>query len=81
MADNPLELGRSSGRQRSGELAIGETRTITARDPKTGDVIREYTLIRTARPYVYDLCDAYNASGKGGWIVDQTGNLKLGADA
>lgn len=43
------------------ELAIGETRTWHAKD-KQGNITKTFTLTRTARDYVYDLCDAYNAA-------------------
>lgn len=74
-------LNDSSVFDTRGQLAIGDTRTITATDPKSGEVVKQYTLVRTSRPYIYDLCDAYNASGKGGWYVDHAGGLKIGDPA
>lgn len=58
---NPLlERTRPSGT--GGPMNPGDVRTYTARDPKTGEVIKEITIHRTTRDYAYDLCDAYNAA-------------------
>lgn len=69
------EIGSST----SSPMKPGDVRTIV--DPKSGKVI---TLHRTERPYVEDLCDAYNeamsveAKRRGlGWHVDDGGQLKL----
>ena len=64
----------------NGKLLPGETRTITARD-SSGETIWQVTLKRTTRPYVYDLCDAYNnrKNGGGRWRVDHVGNLVIAA--
>lgn len=43
------------------ELAVGEQRTWHAKD-KQGNITKTFTLTRTARDYVHDLCDAYNAA-------------------
>jgi hypothetical protein len=65
-------------------MEIGEKRIINVRD-KSDVIIRQVTLTRTARPYVYDLCDAYNdglsaeREARGiRWQVTQAGELKLG---
>ena len=54
------------------DLAIGEQRTWHAKD-KAGNIVKTFTLTRTARAYVYDLCDAYNdarsSSAGGAWYV------------
>ena len=42
------------------KMKIGETYTWSTTDGK-GNINRTYTLTRTARDYVYDLADAYNA--------------------
>jgi hypothetical protein len=58
---NPiLERQRAPTASGGAPMQIGETRIVTARDPKTGEVVKEITIVRTAREYVYDLCDAYN---------------------
>lgn len=63
---NPLDGGHSSGSGNFGrELAIGEQRTWHARDKDTGAITKTFTLTRTDRDYVYDLCDAYNAERSG----------------
>ena len=55
-------------------MVTGETRTWT-----TGE--RTYLLIRTYRPYVFDLCDAYNRarpeSSAVENYVDGAGNIKM----
>lgn len=48
---NPLERG--TARQHARHWPVGETRMIGKTDP--------IPVTRTAREYVYDLCDAYNA--------------------
>lgn len=62
------------------DLAPGEERTVTTRE---GKVI---TIVRTSRPYVFDLRDAYNDAMSDGcrrrgleWFVDGNGNLRLGS--
>lgn len=59
---NPL-LARpaSAGGSGGGPMNPGDVRTIHAKDPKTGEITKTFTLHRTARPYAYDLADAYNA--------------------
>lgn len=79
-----LNDGSHSGSGGDGPMKPGDTKTIVAKDPKTGEVVRTYTLVRTERPYVYDLCDAYNGSRTKAdveWYVTHTGELKLGEPA
>jgi hypothetical protein len=59
MTINPLVTGREGGG--SGDLPPGDTRIIDVKD-KSGNVIKTITVYRTEREYIYDLCDAYNAS-------------------
>jgi hypothetical protein len=66
-----------------GGLHVGETRTIV--DAKSG---RTWTVHRTTRDYVYDLCDAYNVQLSPAvrsiglqWYVTPSGELKLGDNA
>ena len=80
MSNPLLSAGRT---QDSGSLQPGETRTI--HDLKSG---RTWTVHRTTRDYVYDLCDAYNvelspALRNNGlqWFVTPSGELKLGDNA
>lgn len=79
---NPL--GGSGGTGDDGSLRPGESRSYTAKDKKTGEEARQFTVHRTDRPYVFDLCDAYNASLKPEarerglqWRVLPNGELKL----
>ena len=76
-------MGRlSDGDGNSGRrMQIGDRKTLVARDKDTKEVIRTYTLIRTPRPYVFDLCDAYNDGRPGPWQVDHAGNLRIGDPA
>lgn len=81
MTTNPFDAVRPKTENR--EMEVGETRYVCARNTK-GEIVKEYTLTRTARPYVYDLCDAYNnsmseaARQRGAiWIVTHGGELKL----
>jgi hypothetical protein len=66
--------------QSSRELAIGEQRTIAIKDGD-GNLIESVHLYRTAREYVYDLCDAYNSREKGNpaveWVVGADKALHL----
>lgn len=62
MTSNPLTMARPAFAGYAASMNPGESRTYTARDPKTGDVVKEITIHRTTRDYVYDLCDAYNAA-------------------
>lgn len=87
MGRNPLDDGEGGGGSRGtgGPMQPGDVHTIHAKDPKTGEIIKTFTLQRTARPYVYDLCDAYNAERSdavirngGEWYVTPHGELKLG---
>lgn len=68
-----------------GPMRPGDTRTIHAKDKATGEIIKTITVHRTNRPYVEDLCDAYNAAMDEGakrrglaWYVTNAGELKLG---
>lgn len=61
---------------------IGDVRTLTARD-RDGSVTKTFTLHRTNRPYVEDLCDAYNVGRDHEelrWVVTPGGELKLTHD-
>ena len=75
---NPFRTDTASMGSRS--LNVGETRQINVKD-KDGDLIETITLHRTARPYVWDLADAYNSMKNGQddrvWIVGDDKNLKL----
>lgn len=70
LTDDPLPF---AGRT----IAIGESRTFAYTvdgEPKT------FTVNRTARPYVDDLCDAYNAKRARRdveWFVDHSGSMRL----
>jgi hypothetical protein len=58
-----------------GPMMPGDQRVVT--DPKSG---RTITITRTARPYVQDLCDAYNTAltrDDVEWFVTDIGELKL----
>ena len=44
----------------SGGLRKGNFQTMTRRTEDGKGVLLTYTLTRTDRPYIYDLCDAYN---------------------
>lgn len=65
----------------------GEVRIYHAKSKQTGEVVKTIEVARTNRPYVYDLCDAYNRNlpdsmvdaGKA-WFVDGSGNLQIGRD-
>ncbi len=60
----------------------GDVRTMNAKD-KDGSILRTYTLTRTTRPYVEDLCDAYNkdlGDSPIRWVVTPGGELKLTHD-
>jgi hypothetical protein len=55
-------------------LLPGDERTVVTKDG------RSFTIVRTSRPYVWDLCDAYNEAltrPELEWRVDVAGNLKL----
>lgn len=76
---NPL-LNGPSGTGGNGPLRPGDVRIIHAKD-KNGNIIKTYTLRRTERPYVEDLCDAYNEGlGHDGprWFVAENGELRMG---
>lgn len=73
-------------RQRETPLRYGEMRTFSARD-RNGDVLKTITVCRTDRPYIYDLCDAYNEARDASsidrgleWYIGANGELKLGFD-
>lgn len=75
------EVPASSG---EGRMKVGDVRTINVKD-KDGMIVKTMTLTRTHRPYVDDLCDAYNAARAqnvidmgGEWYVNHRGELKLG---
>jgi len=68
-----------------GKMRIGEQRTLTARDKETREIIKTYTLTRTDREYIYDLCDAYNDGRTEDqkhsgieWFITSTKALALG---
>jgi hypothetical protein len=84
-------MGRLSDAQPNGagggDLKPGETRTILAKD-KHGNVLKTMILTRTERPYVYDLCDCYNAYRTQDaidrgveWFVAPNGELRIGTSA
>lgn len=50
---------KAEARADLGRMQVGEERIYTATD-KEGRVLKEIKIVRTDRPYVYDLCDAYN---------------------
>ena len=79
MADNPFrDAGGGSGG--NGPMKPGDVRHLHARDKKTGEITKTYTLHRTDREYVHDLCDAYNAGldrADVEWAVTDNGELKL----
>jgi hypothetical protein len=57
----------------TGPMAIGEERTIMAGD-------RVLTIRRTKRDYIFDYCDALNASTSNGqveWYVHNSNSLSL----
>lgn len=62
----------------------GETKVIHVKDKATGAITKTITLHRTTRPYVEDLCDAYNdamsesARQRGLLWYVANGELKLG---
>ena len=81
MTSNPF--GQRAAGNNGRKLAVGEERQMHARDKTSGEVTRTYTLTRTARDYVYDLCDAYNAdidlnSNSARWYVTAKGELAIG---
>lgn len=68
-------------------MVTGESRTYEGTWKDSG-ARKACTIYRTNRPYVYDLCDAYNASrsdtakaNKLEWFVDKSGGLQLGKPA
>ena len=72
--------GGSSGSQGddSGTMRPGESRTIHV---NRDGLNRTWTVHRTTRDYVYDLCDAYNAENKhddAKWFVTEAGELRIG---
>ena len=74
MTSNRL-TGAGSGSQGNG-LRPGETRVLHDRPPSP----RVWTVYRTNRDYVHDLCDAYNAGlirPDVRWIVMPSGELTL----
>lgn len=80
MTSNPLDTVGGNGL--AGPMKVGETKTITVR-AKDGEIIKTYTLTRTSRPYVHDLCDAYSDALTDHtlrWVVTPGGELKLTHD-
>ena len=64
----------------TGPMQPGDQRVIHARD-KHGEIIKTIIIKRTTRPYVEDLCDAYNEANTNPaveWFVAENGELKLG---
>lgn len=77
---NPFTIDRPASGGGNGPMKPGDVRTIQPKDPKTGEITKTFTLHRTDRPYVYDLCDAYNDARTRFdiiWIVAANGELKL----
>ncbi len=78
---NPLSIGGGNGS--GAAMRPGETKILTARDSKTGEVIKTYTLERTTASYAEDLRDAYNRDLRDSpirWVVTPGGELKLTHD-
>lgn len=78
---NPLTMDRPASSGGNGPMNPGDIRTVVAKDPKTGEIIKTIHIRRTAGDYVYDLCDAYNAARTRDdieWFV-ANGTLHLGA--
>jgi hypothetical protein len=61
-------------------LAIGETRSIAVKD-RDGSLTEVLELHRTARPYAFDLADAYNRRATGNqsveWVVCADGSMHV----
>ncbi len=79
---NPLlaKPNASGGSGGGGPMDPGDIRVIHAKD-NHGQITKTFTLERTSRPYVYDLCDAYNAARTRDdieWYVTPAGELKIG---
>lgn len=77
---NPLTMDRPAASTGAGLMKPGDIRTIFVKD-KDGSITKTVTLRRTARDYVYDLCDAYNAARTRDdieWFV-ANGTLQLGS--
>ena len=77
---NPLGVNGAPAQGR--EIQPGERRTYNVREWNDGkgggDIIDTVTVCRTTRPYVHDLCDAYNArTGGNRWRVDPAGQLRI----
>lgn len=79
---NRLSAAASGGGNSGGPMKPGDVRTVPIKDFKTGaDTGRFLVITRTHRPYVEDLCDAYNAARTNPnveWYVTERGELKLG---
>lgn len=76
---NPFKSGEGGGP--TGPMQPGEQRIIHARDKPGGEIIKTIVIKRTDRPYVQDLCDAYNEANTNPeieWFVAENGELKLG---
>jgi len=85
MTSSPFDKHRGESGDGGGDIPPGETRTWHARDKDTKEIVKTFTLLRTQRDYVYDLCDAYNnartqdAIDRGvEWFVAPNGELRIG---
>jgi hypothetical protein len=70
---NPL-TDRAASTEFTRILLPGDERMVTTKDGKV------VSIIRTGRPYAYDLADAYNAASTRPeleWRVDGAGNVRL----
>ena len=76
---NPFDkFAGPSGGNGGGPMQPGDTRAILVKDKATNEVVNTLTLRRTTRPYVHDLCDAYNDGRQPGpWHVAENGELRL----
>ena len=74
---NPLG-GDTAGRSNR-TLRVGESRVVNIKD-KAGVIVDTLTIVRTERPYAFDLCDAYNTkltNNNVKWVVGHDGNPHL----
>lgn len=77
---NPLRDGYSAVPLGRREPQPGETITIPIKTMDGKDIGRTLVFTRTNRPYVDDLCDAYNANRTRRdveWFVNTNGEIKL----
>ena len=80
MTNNPIRSGTASVSMGRSEPRPGETITISIKTMDGKDTGRSLVFTRTDRPYVEDLCDAYNANRTRKdmeWYVTASGELKL----